>query len=87
MAKDRERWRAIENEYAKTAAERSVNHVLPRQNPKLDEDEVANITQIKKKEDTPNYVEHIKAQVQKVERKGKTKFAIAAAASHGPGHQ
>ena len=58
VAKIRERWRAMENEYAKTAAERSVDNVLRRENPpqdpirlarylngvKLDDDEVPNIT-------------------------------------------
>ena len=57
-AKNREIWKAMEKEYAKTAAERSVDNVLRRENPpqdpirparylndvKLDDDEVANIT-------------------------------------------
>ena len=51
--KNSETWNAIESEYAKTAAERSVDNVLSRDTPrkiqsvqhgvKLDDDEVANI--------------------------------------------
>ena len=56
---NRERWRAMENEYAKTAAERFVDNVPRRENPqqvpgvKLDDDEVANITLIRKKKGYP----------------------------------
>ena len=57
VAKNRERWNAMESEYANTAAAISVDSVLRRENPpqdpirparylngvRLDDDEVANI--------------------------------------------
>ena len=87
-AKNRERWRAIGNEYAKTAAERSVDTVLRRepspQDPRhlngvwLDDDEVANITKIRKKRRCPKLCRNInkewikKAKDQQVGTKGNT---------------